>query len=310
VDKVVKLLQGKAQSLHSNDLAALASRVKASPFAAVADMIKGLIAKKQAQGTAETTKQAWCEGELSSNKATRNAKTEEVEGLQAGVEKLQATIKQIGNDVVDLNQQVSEMQTAMSEATGIRQTEKKENVATIADAKAAQAAVAQALGVLNEFYAKAGQATALVQTSSVQPAPVAFSSKPYTGMGSESGGVIGMIEVIQSDFARLETETTTAEQAAAKEYETFMSDSKLDVAGKKKDVEHKTDKAESMSQKMNTMQLDLGNVQKELDAANQAFEVLKPQCADATASYQEQKAQREEEMNTLQQALDALNAAR
>eukprot|EP00930_Biecheleria_cincta_P083447 TRINITY_DN73019_c0_g1_i1.p1 TRINITY_DN73019_c0_g1~~TRINITY_DN73019_c0_g1_i1.p1 ORF type:complete len:705 (-),score=230.26 TRINITY_DN73019_c0_g1_i1:94-2151(-) len=310
VEKVVKLLQGKAQSLQSVELASLASRVKASPFAAVADMIKDLIAKKQAQGSAETTKQAWCEGELSGNNATRTGKTDELEGLQAGVDKLQATIQQIGDEVVDLKQQVSEMRTEMSEATSIRQKEKNENVATIADAKAAQAAVAQALSVLNEFYAKAGQATALVQASSVQPVPVAFSSKPYTGMGSESGGVIGMIEVIQSDFARLQTETTAAEQAAAKEYETFMSDSKLDVAGKEKDVEHKTAQAESLAQKVNTMKLDLANVQKELDAANQAFEVLKPQCADATASYEEQKAKREEEMKTLQQALDALNAVR
>ena len=33
---------------------------------------------------------------------------------------------------------------------------------------------------------------------------------PYTGMGAESGGVVGMLEVIQSDFERLETETEAA----------------------------------------------------------------------------------------------------
>ena len=36
-------------------------------------------------------------------------------------------------------------------------------------------------------------------------------------MQSESGGVVGMLEVIQSDFARLEAETTASEDQSAKE---------------------------------------------------------------------------------------------
>ena len=35
--------------------------------------------------------------------------------------------------------------------------------------------------------------------------------KAYTGMGGESGGVVGMLEVIESDFARLESDTKAAE---------------------------------------------------------------------------------------------------
>lgn len=39
---------------------------------------------------------------------------------------------------------------------------------------------------------------------------------PAQGMTSASGGVIGMIEVIQSDFARLEAETSAAEKQSSK----------------------------------------------------------------------------------------------
>ena len=35
-------------------------------------------------------------------------------------------------------------------------------------------------------------------------------------MGSEGGGVVGMMEVVESDFARLEAETTSAEEASKK----------------------------------------------------------------------------------------------
>ena len=52
--------------------------------------------------------------------------------------------------------------------------------------------MAQALTVLKEFYAKAAEATALVQTKAE---PEIF-DKAYKGMGGESGGVVGMLEVI------------------------------------------------------------------------------------------------------------------
>merc|ERR1712110_439304 len=107
--------------------------------------------------------------------------------------------------------------------------EKAENTATVKDAAEAQTAVASALGVLRKFYAKAGEATALLQQQPV--APEIFDS-PYQGMQAENGGVVGMLEVIQSDFARLEAETRAAEASAQEEYDQFMTDSKVDKESK------------------------------------------------------------------------------
>merc|ERR1719199_259927 len=100
----------------------------------------------------------------------------------------------------------------MAKATKLRQEEKSKNTETISDAQEAQTAVAQALTVLKEFYAKAAEATAFVQ----QKAPEVF-DEPYKGMGGESGGVVGMLEVIESDFARLESDTKASEATAQKE---------------------------------------------------------------------------------------------
>jgi hypothetical protein len=52
------------------------------------------------------------------------------------------------------------------------------------DSQKAQKAVAQALQVLKEFYAKAGNATALIQQ---QPEAPGIFDSPYQGMGAESG---------------------------------------------------------------------------------------------------------------------------
>merc|ERR1719326_2335397 len=113
----------------------------------------------------------------------------------------------------------------MAKATAIRGAEKSKNTVTIDDAQAAQVAVAQALSVLKDFYEKAGEATSLAQ----QPA---IFDEPYTGMASENGGVVGMIEVIQSDFARLEADTTAGETESQKQYDAFMTDSSVDKAQK------------------------------------------------------------------------------
>merc|ERR1712217_412832 len=184
---------------------------------------------------------------------------------------------------------------------GIRQEEKAKNEQTIKDAGEAQTAVAQALTVLKEFYAKAGDATALVQQE-----PDIFDS-PYKGMQSENGGVVGMLEVIESDFARLEAETTASEATSQKSYDTFMTDSKVDVAAKSKDIEHKTAKKQDQNQATTTKKEDLEGTQNELDAALSYFDKLKPSCVDSGVSYDDRVSRRKEEIESLQEALRILN---
>merc|ERR1712003_490559 len=90
-------------------------------------------------------------------------------------------------DLSDLANAISELDAAMAKATKLRQEEKAKNTETIADSQEAQTAVAQALTVLKEFYAKAAEATAFVQ----QKAEPEIFDKAYTGMGGESGAVAG-----------------------------------------------------------------------------------------------------------------------
>merc|ERR1740138_1094575 len=130
----------------------------------------------------------------------------------------------------------------MATATELRQKEKNTNAATVKEAKQAQQAVAQAIAVLSEFYAKAGDASLLqmgaLKASQPEGSPAVFGDGPYTGMQGTKGGVVGLLEVIESDFARLEAETAAEEVAAAKEYDSFMEESKIAKAEKSKEVEH------------------------------------------------------------------------
>merc|ERR1711994_703324 len=215
----------------------------------------------------EAEHKGWCDTELSTNEQTRKEKTEAVETLHAEIDQLEASIAKLTEDIGDLTTAVADIQAQMAENTKLRQEEKAKNAQTVKDAQEAQTAVARALTVLREFYAKAGEATAFVQ----QRPPAIFDS-PYQGMQAENGGVVGMLEVIESDFARLEADTKAAESTAQKNYDTFMTDSKVDRAAKAQDIEHKTAKKQDQTQALTTKSEDLEGTQKELDAALAYFD--------------------------------------
>jgi len=302
--RVAQYLQEQARNLNSRVLSALAVHVADDPFKKVKKMIKDLIVRLMEEANEEAEHKGWCDTELSTNEQTRKEKTQAVERLHAEIDELQASIAKLTEEISELMKAIAELDAAMAKATTIRQEEKAKNTETIKDSQDAQTAVAQALTVLKEFYAKAGDATALLQQ---QPeAPEIFDS-PYKGMQAENGGVIGMLEVIQSDFARLEAETKAAEATAQKEYDEFMTDSEVDKAQKTKDVEHKTAKKQDQEQALTEKSADLEGTQKELDAALAYFDKLKPSCVDAGVSYDDRVGRRKEEIESLQEALRILN---
>merc|ERR1719197_1071265 len=229
-----------------------------------------------------------------------------------------------------LAEAISAIDAAVAKATSIREEEKAKNTATIEDAKVAEEAVGQALSVLKEFYDKAATATALSQQAKpegpinydtralailgggagaamvqVPGAPETFDDKPYTGMAN--GGVMGMLEVIQSDFARLLSETTAAENESAKEFEEFSNDSATNKAVTEQEMKNKSNERTKKESAVGSAKKDLKGSQEELDAAMAYFEKLKPSCVDAGVSYEERVAARKEEIESLQEALKILS---
>jgi len=301
--RVVQYLKSRATQLNSRVLSTLATRASEDPFQKVRKLIKDLITRLMEEANDEAEHKGWCDTELSTNEQTRKEKTDAVETLHAEIDQLESSLAKLSEEITDLTKAVAELDAAMSTATKLRNEEKEKNTETIQDSEEAQAAVAQALTVLKEFYAKAGEATALVQTIAE---PEIFDSE-YKGMQSENGGVVGMLEVIESDFARLESDTKASEATSQKEYDTFMSDSKVDKTAKATSIEHKNAKHQDETQALQEKRNDLEGTQKELDAALAYFDKLKPSCVDSGVSYEDRVARRKEEIESLQEALKILN---
>jgi hypothetical protein len=303
--RVAELLNTRGRKLGSKELVLLATRVSEDPFAKVIKMIKGLIAKLEEEAAAEADKKAWCDGELKDNKLTREAKTAEVDTITATVDMLKATISKLSTSITEHSEKLVALDAAMKEATEVRHKEKAENEETIADATAALEAVTLATKVLKEYYAKA--APAMLQQSPADDAPESFSNEAYTGMQGAKKGVLGLLEVIHTDFSRVKSDTEVDEAQAVKEYDTFMEESAKDkevtYANRLSMQRERTAKERDLA----SAEEDLSATQGELDAALAYYAKLKPDCIADGLSYAERKQMREQEIESLNEAYKILD---
>jgi len=136
----------------------------ADPFAKVKSMIDGMITRLLEEANADADHEGFCDTEMGKSKITRNKLQEDIDSLAAAVDEGKATIAQLAESITTSDQELAELQKAISEATEMRSAEKATNAETVKDAKQAQAAVQAATAVLNEYYSKALTSTALLQT--------------------------------------------------------------------------------------------------------------------------------------------------
>jgi len=299
-------LEMESRRCNSRMLAALSVKVSENPFAKVKKMIKDMVIKLTEEATDEAEHKGWCDTELATNQQTRESKSSEIEELNASIEEMTAESQKLANDVAKLSSELTDLDAAVAKATELRQQEKQRNASTLKDATGAIAAIQKATDVLKEFYAKAAGATAFVQKSKGvgDDMPETF-DKPYTGMGGE-GGILGMLEVILSDFQRIEAETSENEAAAAREFDSFMEDSSMDKAVKDQEVTNKNTRITKLGSDANEAKNDLASSKEELNAAMAYYSKLKPSCIDSGISYDERVAARKEEIASLQEALKIL----
>eukprot|EP00929_Paragymnodinium_shiwhaense_P027424 TRINITY_DN1609_c1_g1_i1.p1 TRINITY_DN1609_c1_g1~~TRINITY_DN1609_c1_g1_i1.p1 ORF type:complete len:698 (+),score=337.39 TRINITY_DN1609_c1_g1_i1:91-2184(+) len=318
-------LEAQSQKLHSQNLGLLAEKLAADPFAKVKKMIDEMITRLLNEANADAEHEGFCDKEMGESKITRTKLQEDIDGLAAAVESGKATISLLAQDVARLSKEVAELDHAVKEATTFRSEEKEQNEATIKDAMEAQTAVAEALAVLKDFYAKAMTATAFVQKPTIGSEEWNSLANPdaeevdrghkdgmqtfgdvYTGRQEEAGGILAMIEVIASDFATLEADTKASEATAQASYEEFMAESKKDKAVKSRKIEMSKSDKTSAENKLREDTSDMKFTQDKLLAAERYYSKLEPQCVDKGQTFNERTASRQEEIQSLKEALRIL----
>merc|ERR1719146_136133 len=256
------------------------------PFAKVKGLITDMIATLEKDAKSAASQKEYCDKETSETKQKKLEKEHEISKLSTKIDSMTAKSAKLKEEVAELQKELAAMAASQREMDKIRSEEKALYEKNSAEMKMGIEGVRKALSVLKEYYAKA--------------------DKSHGAADGAGSGIIGLLEVAESDFTKGLTEMTAAEETAAADYEAYCKEDELSTVTKQKDVEYKTKEAAGLDKAVAELSTDLQAVTDELTAVLEALDKLKEMCVAKAEPYAERKARREAEIAGLKEALQIL----
>merc|ERR1719456_1706624 len=313
--EAVNVVKRVALAQKSAMLAQLASRMEAAvhvaqrtgddPFAKVKGLISDMIEKLLKEAAEEASHKAWCDEEMGETKAKKEKLTTIVEDLTVKIDKATATIQKLTEEVATLQEELAALAKLQGEMDKLRAEEHETFLVAEADLSQGLEGVRMALKVLRDYYAK--KEDAFLQEKDF----AAFMQQPKKPAGHSkssgaAGGIIGMLEVAESDFAKNLAEARATEEQAQEEYDKTTQENKVAKTMKEQDVKYKNKERASLEKMVSEAKADLSGSQTELDAVLEYWDKLKEQCIAKPEPYEERKKRREAEIAGLKEALSIL----
>merc|ERR1719316_1996090 len=163
--------------------------------------------------------------------------------------------------VATLQKELAELAKSQAEMDKLRAEEKEAFETNSAEMKKGVEGVKLALKVLRDYYAK--------------DAKEDESYKAAEGAGS---GIIGLLEVVESDFSKGLAEMIAAEETAASDYDRMTKENEIEKATKEQDVKYKTQEFKGLDKAIAEASSDRSTVQEELDAVMEYYKGIKERC--------------------------------
>jgi len=262
-----------------------ASHSSADPFKKVKNMIRGMIEKLLNQADAEATKKAYCDKEMAETKFKVGDKTDAIQKLSVKIDVMAAESKKLKGEVATLQKELGALARTQAEMDKLRIKEKATYQKNKPETEAGIKGVKAALKVLRDYYAQ----------------------NDKTAQSGAGGGIIGMLEVVESDFSKGLAELIAGEEASAAEYKKATNENNLTKAAKEQDVKYKTKDHVGLDKSITELKADRSGVNDELSAINQYFAGIKKECVAKPEPYEEKVKRRNAEIAGLKDALETLS---
>jgi len=313
LERVRGFLNGAADRTGSRALSALAVRITiaADHFVKVRALIKDLVTKLKADAKAEATQKGVCDTGMAKAIGDRDTANAKIEVANAKITTNTATKNSLEDEIDTLNGQIAELKKGLLEATELRDGDKADNAKAIRMSQDGADAVNLALGTLKSFYD-----SALMQTGKYTPpksdrdgntvgdlAPD-FAGEKYHGAGAESGGIVGILEVILSDFERTNKQTKSDEKDSSDAFDQFEKETNDDVDKKNKRIGKADGELADANANILEQEQALSDANELLDSSKEALEGLEAMCVKGEETWEERKAAREAEIDALKEALE------
>lgn len=311
---LLTLLRSKGTQLHSTMLLRMADKVEATagadPFAKIKTLIEELIGRLNQEAADEATHKGWCDSSINKASSTRDDKAEAIAMLNAQLDNHQTLKSKLEDEIATLTTQIEDLEDVKAKFTTARDDEKAENENTIKEAEDGLAGINDAINVLTEFYgeaAKGGEAPELIQKQDPTDSGDNDLKGDYKGDQSAATGILGMMDVIKSDMERTITETKNEEDKASRDFADLSRTTEISLTTKGDAKSDKESELGDTKSKIDQEIEDLEGNQELLDKALQELMELQPACIDTAMSYEERVAKREQEIESLKQALCILD---
>jgi len=316
VAKASTILLTASRRLKSQLLAVALTRVQSAKdhFVKVRTLIKDLVARLESDAAEEATTKSFCDKSMAEGIEKRDKAQAKIETLTAQTSKLNAEEDTLTNEAATLSTQIADLNKALNEASELRADERKNNEQTIADAEEGKAGVELALKTLKDFYSGAAGTFMEYQPEfgdrqgkTVEDlAPEDVFDSEYQGSQGSSKGIIGMLDVILSDFERTIESVKSSEKDDQEEFNGFEKESNDDISAKAKSKDEKNDRITAIADDKVETENSLKEQDNLLEEAQDTLLELKKQCVDATETYQDRVASRKKEIEALKEANAAL----
>merc|ERR1719356_310532 len=260
----------------------------ADVFAKVKALITDMISTLESDAEADASHKAHCDKEMSEATAKKDELTAESEKLSTKIAQDKAASTKLKEEVATLQKELADMAKARAEADKVRAEEKAAYEKNSAEMEQGIKGVKMALKVLKEYYAKA--------------------DKSHDSADGAASGIIGLLEVCESDFTKGLTEMTAQEETAAADYEAYVKEDDIAKVKKSQDDKYKTKEAAGLDKSVSELSTDLEAVTDELTAVLKGLDKLKEMCVAKAEPYAEIKARRESEIAGLKEALTILES--
>merc|ERR1719373_1190375 len=258
------------------------------PFAKVKGLITDMIATLESDAESDASHKAYCDKETSEATAKKDELTAESDKLSTKIAQDKASSAKLKEQIAELQKELADMAAAKAEADKLRSEEKTAFQKNSAEMKQGIEGVKMALKVLKEYYAKG--------------------DKSHEAAQGAGAGIIGLLEVCESDFTKGLTEMTAEEDSAAADYTAYVKKDAVATTMKQQDVKYKTKEAAGLDKGVSELSTDLSSVTDELSAVLSTLEKLEKMCVAKAEPYAERKARRESEISGLKQALEILES--
>merc|ERR1719158_2193840 len=102
--------------------------------------------------------------------------------------------------------------------------------------------------------------------------------KSHASADGGASGIIGLLEVVESDFSKGLAEMQAAEESSVSEYDKATKENEIDKATKEQDVKYKTKEHVGLDKGIAELKSDKSGVQEELSAVMEYFAGIKKEC--------------------------------